>query len=217
MVKRAFFTLFGLSLLFCLYGLSSLPLWVIKGNPDLGPYGIAVALWACLVLVSFFPSLAFLIHRVWFFKGRGEPILLKLLNANLLNLNKQKVPVQVVKKKNKLIITWRYQEELWCELLNKLEINNIYELHLTFDNATKTVNMSDRKRSINLLLCPADIKTGFFSFPKPVFRVTLDSKQNLDSFKSKPPYDYAFLPREIKSPVLNSILNSGWNIRFRLL
>lgn len=216
MLKRYFLTFFSLLLLLVVYLVSPLPLLMIRSTLDESTYQLALCIWGVLAALSFIPVLGRLVNKVWFFQGRGEPVTLEQLEERLLGINGVACPVQVFKKRKKLIITWRYREELWCELFCRLGISRLYELHCRFDPATQTVLLVDRLRTAHFLYCPEQVKIGLPRIPLPFFRVRLRRLGTIAQYATKEPHEYDFHPREIKSPVMGTILASGWNVRFSL-
>ena len=216
MLKRYFLTFFSLFLLLLVYLISLLPLLAIRGQLEETTSTMAFCLWGVLAVVSFIPVLGRLIKNVWLFQGTGEPLTLEQLQERLLGINGVSCPVLVIGKRKKLIFTWRYRELLWCELFSRLGISNLYELHCRFDPATRTVFLTDRLRNADFLICPEGVKIGFRRIPLPFFRVRPRRLGTIEQYTTKQAHAYDFHPREIKSPVMGTILASGWNVRFSL-
>jgi hypothetical protein len=214
MFTRYIKTGLGFIFLFLGYYLALFPILVIRTNLEDKYFILAVVVWGVLAGIFFIPAAAAILKKVWFFKGKGEPVVLDLLHSILLEVNKIDAPVQVVKQRKKFIITWRHKDQNWCERFEKTGMKRIYELWLTFDNNTKTVTMSDKYRSANWDLSPITIKTGWLVLSKPFFRVSIGNEWGVENYQDTAPEDYSFLPNEIKSPVMNSILKNGWNVRF---
>ena len=216
MLKRYFLTFFWLLLLLVVYLVSLMPLLVVRGQLDQSTCIMVFCIWLALATLSFLPVLGMLIKKVWFFRGTGEPVTLEQLRDLLLSVNAMPGPVQVVGKKKKLILSWRHQEMQWCELFSDLGISRLYELHCRFDPSTRTVLMADRMRTADFLICPERVKIGSLRIPLPFLRVGLGRLGTIERYKRTAPHEYRFHPREIKSPVMATILASGWNVRFSL-
>ncbi len=216
MLKRYFLTFFWLVMLLVFYSVSLLPLLVVRGQLDQSTCIMMFCIWLALATLSFLPVLGMLIKKVWFFHGTGEPVPLAQLQELLLAINAMPGPVQVIEKRKKLILSWRYQEMQWCELFNSLGINRLYELHCRFDPSTRTVLLADRMRTADFLICPERVKVGSLRIPLPYFRVRLGRLGTIERYKTTAPHEYHFHPREIKSPVMATILASGWNVSFSL-
>ncbi len=216
MLKRYLQTAFFLVLLVLLYGLGLLPVLLVRASLQTGQYLLALLSWLALVAVSLPFLLGMIIRRVWFFPGTGEPVLLELLQEKILAINDMDAPVQVKKKRHGLVVCWRHDDPAWCEKMDRAGMKKTFELHLEFDNATKTVTLSDRGRKVDFDLCPVKVKTGLLALPRPCFRVALGPDWNVEAYRDRRDADYLFQPWEIKSPVMGTILNNGWNVRFSL-
>jgi hypothetical protein len=214
MFKRYIYTFFGLFALLGMYWLALLPILAVRTNLETKHFGIALIVWGVLAGVFFFPALAIILKKTWFFRGRGEPVVLDLLHAILMKVNDLDAPVTVARQGKKLVCTWRHKEPHWCERLEKSGMRRLYELWLHFDNSTKTVTMSDRFRSINWDLSPVSVKTGWLSYSKPYFSVKTGDDWGVENYEDTDPDAYTFSPHEIKSPIMNTILKNGWNVRF---
>lgn len=216
MIKRKFYTVLGILALFGFYWLTLLPILSIRTNLETRQFMLSLVIWGILCGIFFVPALAVVIKKIWFFRGRGEPVVLDLLISIMAGVNDLDAPVTVKKHGRKLVLTWRYREPQWCERIESAGLNRLYELWLQFDNNTKTVTMSDRYRSVNWDLSPVAVSTGRFSFSKPFFKVETGSEWGVENYEDTAPQDYSYLPNEIKSPVMNTILKNGWNVRFSL-
>jgi hypothetical protein len=216
MMKRSILTFFWLILLLVVYLVSLLPLLAVKEQLDQPTYIMAFCIWLVLATLSFLPVLGMLIKKIWFFRGTGEPATLELLQEHLLSVNTMPGPVQVIGKRKKLSFSWRYQEMQWCELFSSLGICRVYELHCRFDPSTRTVLLADRMRTADFLICTERVKIGSLRIPLPFLRVRPGRLGTIERYKTTAPHEYHFHPREIKSPVMATILASGWNVRFSL-
>jgi hypothetical protein len=216
MLKRYLQTGSGFILLFFIYFLALVPILVIRTKLENTSFVIAVVIWGLLAGLFFVPAAAMIIRKVWFFNGKGEPIVLDLLQSLLLEVNDLEAPLQVKKQRKRFIITWRLEDQRWCERIEKTGRKRLYELWLSFDNNTKTVTMSDKYRSVNWDLSPVAVKTGWLVLSKPFFQIKTGSEWGVENYEDTMIEDYSFSPEEIKSPILNTILRNGWNVRFSL-
>jgi len=209
-------TLAGILFYLFLCIVALLPILAIRTNIDSAYYGIAVTIWAGVSAFFFFPALAVIIKKAWFFRGKGETIAIDRLKEILLEINDFNAPVSVREHHSKLVFTWRYQDQDWCEMLETTQMKKMYELWIGFDSSTRTAHMTDRYRSVDWSLSPVKIKTGWFSFSRPYFAVSTGIVWGVENYVDSNPEDYSFSPNEIKSPVLNTIIKNGWNVRFNL-
>lgn len=217
MIKRYFLTFGGFCLLAAIYLLTLLPLLMVRGDLANQTYIKALAVWGLLVLLSLGPALSLLLKKIWFFHGTGEPVSLKKLRASLMEVNEMHVPVRIEEKGKRLIAEWRYDDPSWCERMAEKNVTRLYELRLGFDENTRTVTLADRSRRVDLDLCPIRVKTGFLAVPRLFFAVKTGKNQGIEKYKEVAPSDFQFKPGEIKSPLVNTILAQGWNVRFALI
>lgn len=206
----------GLCLLGLLYILFLLPLIFLRNTIEQQYLLVGMEIWAIICALAFIPSLALIIKKSWLFTGTEEPVVHSLLLSLLQEVNIFNTPVVVRKKRKKLVVTWRINEPDWADKMESKDLKKLYELHLSFNNSTKTVSMSDRFRSVQWDYLSKKCKTGWIAFPKPFFKVKTGKEWGIENYQHCAPDTYNFLPEEIKSPVLNTILRNGWNVRFSL-
>ena len=216
MFKRYLYSFIGLFCLLVVYWLALLPILAIRTNLESRHYALALLIWAVLAAAFVLPALATLVKKVWFFRGQGEPVVLELLQDLLLAVNEHDVPVSIRKRGRKILVSWRYEEPHWAERMEKGGMTRLFELWLRFDNNTKTVTMIDRYRSVNWDLSPIVVKTGWLALGSPFFKVDTGPEWGVENYEDTIPQDYTYRESEIKSPVLNTILKNGWNVRFSL-
>ena len=216
MFKRYLYTFVGLICLLVVYWLTLLPILAVRTSLESSHYGLALLIWAILAALFFLPALAMILKKAWFFRSQGEPVVLDLLQELLLAVNEHDAPVSVLKRGRKMVISWRCKEPHWGERMEKSGMTRLYELWLRFDNNTKTVTMTDRYRSVNWDLSPIVVRTGWLVLGKPYCKVEIGPEWGVENYEDTIPQDYTYSESEIKSPVLNTILKNGWNVRFSL-
>lgn len=216
MLKRYLYTLFGLICLLGLYLLTLLPILAVRPGLENTQYGLALLVWALLAILFFPLGLAFIVKKVWFFLGQGEPVVLELLLELLLKVNELDAPVTLNRQGKKIMAGWRYQEPHWSERMEKSGMTRLYELWLSFDNHTKTVTMTDRARKVNWDLSPIKIRSGWRLPRLPYCKIHLGDEWGVENYEDTIPQDYTFREHEIKSPILNTVRKNGWNVRFSL-
>lgn len=206
----------GILLYFLLALLALLPVMAIRVHLENTHYVIAVLVWGVCTGLLFIPSLAMIIKKAWFFAGRGEQVPVERLRDILLEVNDLDAPVHLRTHGKKLVASWRHQDQSWCELLEKKGMKKMYELWIGFDSSTKTVTMSDKYRSVNWELSPIKVTTGWVAMSKPYLGIDTGLAWGVENYVDADPADYSFSPNEIKSPMLNTVLKNGWNVRFSL-
>ncbi|WP_211248476.1 hypothetical protein [Desulfobulbus elongatus] len=216
MLRRFVLTMFFLVLLLAGVLVSLVPLLLLRTKLEAPVFAMAVCLWLALALLILLPAANMLLRRIWFFRGQGEPVSLDQLRQRLLTVNAMDCPVTALARRKKIIFTWRYRELRWCELFSQLGKNRLDELHCRFDADLRTVYLCDRVRAADFLICPDRVKIGRRRIPLPLLRARMKQLAAIEQYAALAEYDYAFQAREIKSPVLGTILASGWHVRYTL-
>ena len=207
----------GLLLLLPLgWGLSLLPLLIVAPHVELRFLLPALAAWAALYLLPFPFLLRWILRAAWFFPGEGEPKLQEMLEFMLLGVNELPNPVRAERKGRNLRLSWQIDDPVWCQRMALARLRQQYELTLTFDAASRTVTMRDRVRPADFSLCPVKVRTGLLSAPRFFCCVRSSPDLGISYFEQTAPEDWCFRPQELKSPVCNTILRNGWNVRFEL-
>lgn len=216
MLRRWCMSIGAVALLALILGLSLVPLGLVRTQVEPSLLLTLGCLWLALIPVVLLAVANQLVQRIWFFRGQGQPISLDQLRQRLLAINAIACPVAAVRKGKRLVITWRYGELQWCELFSRLGKPRLEELHCRFDADTRTVYLMDRYRKADFLICPDRVKTGRQRLPLPLLRARSKRLAAIENYANLAAHDYAFVLRELKSPVLGTILASGWHVRFTL-
>jgi hypothetical protein len=214
MLKR-FLAVFGLMLLYMLVLAAVLLLAILLAGDNETLILVTVLVMLVLAVVVMIPYLDWAAKRVFRFKGEGEPISGTELRAQIQAINQFDAPVMVEERQGKLVATWKYVDARWWELLAKAGLTKVYELHIKFDDAQRLVTLIDVNKTVFWRAGPTHVRLrgGFFRGVMLAYEVGKGwgIKENFELGKI---YDYKFVPQEIKMPILNSILRSGWDARF---
>lgn len=216
MLKRSILTFFATLALLAGLLLSGVPLLVLRTQLDEPTMLMFFCLWLTSAMVAGLAIANLLLKKIWFFRGRGEPVSLDQLRQRLLTVNALTCPVTAQIKKRAIVFTWRYREKQWCELFNRLGISRLYELHCHLDADTRTVLLVDRLRTVDFLICPDRVKTGRPRLPLPLLTTPSKRLAAIEQYATMAEHEYIFHPREIKAPIVGTILASGWHARFSL-
>jgi hypothetical protein len=216
MLKRSILTFLAVLALLAGVLLSGMPLLVLRTQLDEPTMLMLVCLWLTAVIAVGLVVANSVLKKFWFFRGQGEPITAEQLRQRLLTVNAMACPVTAQEKRRAIIFTWRYRETQWCELFHRLGINRLYELHCHIDADTRTVLLVDRMRAADFLICPDRIKVGRLRIPLPLLAVRTKRLAAIEQYATLAEHDYTLHPREIKAPILGTVLASGWNVRFSL-
>ncbi len=216
MLKRSLLTLLALLALLLIAPISLLPLLAARASLDAPAYLLTLSLWVALLPLLLLGLANILLKNIWFFPATADPLPLETLRERLLAVNAMACPVAATAKRKKIIVTWRIAAMQWCELLSRLGIDRLFELHCRFDPDTRTVILVDRIRHADFLICPQQVTVSRRHIPLPLLRARLARLRRIDDYPTLDDHDYDFHPREIKSPVMGTILACGWNVRFSL-
>ncbi|MGD9947862.1 MAG: hypothetical protein AB7U29_05210 [Desulfobulbus sp.] len=216
MLKRYFLSLLCLPLLPAIFVLLLSPLLAMRRSVPSPYYEQLVCLWGAFALLLMIIIGNNLVKKIWFFPGSDKLSSEKQLRDALLDVNTLACPVTAHAKRKKIIFTWRYNELQWCGTFSRLGVEQLYELHCRIDADRRTVYLVDRIRRVDFLVCPDQVKTGFARICLPLLRARSKSLETINQYASIEAHEYDFSPREIKAPVLGTILACGWNVRFSL-
>lgn len=198
------------------WALTLLPLLIVQPHLESQVMLYALAVWAALHLLPFPFLLRMIIHHVWFFPGKGEPVLQDMLEFMLLGVADMPNPVQAEKKGKKIRLRWHSEDPDWCRMMALASLRRQYELTLSFDAPTRTVTMLDQVRFVDFSLCPIKIRTGLLTSPRFYCFVRSGEQYSISTFEQTAAEDWRFRPQELKTPVFNTILKNGWNVRLQL-
>ncbi len=169
---------------------------------------------ACFVL--YFPFFIVMPTFIFRFKSQ-EPnaISEQELRKKLLDINNLDVPVTVSEKGKKIIITWKYLDAKWWELLQKRGATSIYQLIIKLNGEKKRAKLIDVNKKVSWGVSPtkARIRGGYFRGIMLQYEIG-KAWGVRENFMPGKIYDYKFTPSEIKNPIMNEILKSGWDVRF---
>ena len=218
MFKR-FLAVFGLILLFMAVwgGILIAVYYIFELEGDEEVAGIVVASSMVPIFGTFIPLFNLATKWGFRFKGEGAPIPLEQLREKIKEINTYNVPVMVTEKKGKLIVTWKYVDAKWWIILAKTGLKELYELHIKFNDKKKKVTLIDVQKTVDWEAGPYGVKIRGGYFRGVMMQYTISKAWGIkENFKFGKIYDYKFRPSEIKNPVLNTILRSGWDVNFGL-
>ena len=214
MAKR-FLTVFGLILLYMAVLALILFLAITIAGDD--ETAMLIVMLAALVLSigAFVPFLNWAIKRAFSFRGEGQPVPLEALRAQIQGINEFDAPVMIEERKGKLVATWKYVDARWLELFAKAGLTKSYELQMKFDEARHTVTMVDRTKQASWRAGLGGGSGSASASQGVVMAYEVGKQWGIKrNFEVGKIYDYKFVPSEIKLPILNSILRSGWDVRY---
>ena len=154
MVKR-FLIAFGLVLLYLAVWAGILFLVIIVGQNNEGALLVLILVMFVLIIGFFVPYLDQVAKRVFHFQGEGDPVPTAGLRELVLSVNGfVDAPVMAEERQNRwtgsrtLVVTWKYVDARWWELLAKAGLTQLYELHVKLDEARHTATLIDVQKSV---------------------------------------------------------------------
>lgn len=211
-----FVAAFGFILLYMALLVPIVLLGVTVLDGDMVPFFILGLLF---VLVLTFP---FVIDRIGkilykFPALNPSPISEDELRALLFATNSFDAPVIVVEKGKSIIFTWKYVDAKWYEIMRKVGQRSTYRLLVKLDPTHHRATLVDLESSMNWSISPAKFRFHASFFRGIDIAYTRKTVFGLnEAFQPGKVVDYRFTNREIKDPVMNTIREAGWDVRFGL-
>ncbi|MEK7668573.1 MAG: hypothetical protein AAB409_07985 [Gemmatimonadota bacterium] len=163
------------------------------------------------------PFLDFVAKRAFRFRGEGPPLPEADLRALITGIDTLPAPVMVTARKRRLVATWRYVDATWWQALSRSGLRKVHELQIKFDDARKRVTLIDVEKSVRWGTGPTAVWVwgGFFRGIALDYEIGIEwgIKKDLEFGKTG---EYRFSAGEIRRPIMNSILRSGWDVQLGL-
>ncbi|NIV28865.1 MAG: hypothetical protein GWN58_04915 [Anaerolineae bacterium] len=214
MAKR-FLTALGLILLFMVVLALILFVAITIAGDDETALMVIILVALVVSFGGFVPYLNWAIKRAFTFHGEGQPVPLEELRAQIQAINEFDAPVMVEERKGKLVATWKYVDARWLELFAKAGLTKSYELQMKFDEKRHCVTMVDRTKEASWRVGMGGASVSGSTSQGVVMAYEVGKQWGIkENFAPGKIYDYRFVPSEIKLPILNSILRSGWDVQY---
>lgn len=211
MMKR-----FGIAfLLIMVYmGLWAIPLAIVAMLVDEDVL-VWVILGITFVLISTFPIVIDRIGKLAFsFKGTGAPIASEDLCKQIMEINFHDLPIIAEEKGKNIIVTWKYLDAKWWEIMSKQGRQESFKLIIKFDEKRHRVTLIDVITKMRWGAGPSGVRFGFSFFRGIYLNYSLGAAWGIkENFTLGKIYDFKFSSEEIHNPVMNTILRSGWDVR----
>jgi hypothetical protein len=195
---------------------SLLPLLLVSPHIEFRFLLPSLTAWAALYLLPFPFILRILLSKVWFFPGKGEAVLIEMLEFVLIGINAMPSPVRAEQKGRAIRLSWNVDDPAWCLRMAACGMRYNYELTIEFEHNTRTAILRDAVRPIDLSMCPLRVKKSLFTAPRFFCHVQIRPDWDLHTLEQQPAEAWRFKPQELKSPVCSALIKSGWNVRFTL-
>lgn len=195
-----------------LYGLTIFAVLPFKEN------AAVMLTWAAGAVLFYFPVFFLSIRYIWFFPGEGRAISESKLREKLLQVNQFDCPVTATEKNGRIILTWKYLDAKWWELIAKAGLKKTYTLTIKLNPKKKEAILIDTTRNVDWRIGPEDTHISWLGLRGIIFAHEVGKAWGIkENFEIGNIYDYTFSPSELKRPVMNTIIHSGWSVRFAII
>jgi len=143
------------------------------------------------------------------------------LRGRLLAINEMGVPFQVVERKDgKIDVIWRLADAKWAGLMTLNKVTKIQIIRLSFSEKERTCRAIDITKSLKAtadgLIMGFSFETFFsrgvtfwqWEYEKQYGLIFKDGQLTFDRV-----YEYKFSYDELKSPIVNVVVQSGWQYK----
>lgn len=136
------------------------------------------------------------------------------LRARILALNDLDLPFQVREESGRLVAEWRIADERWIGPFEAGGLRDVHRVHLELDPDRSRVRSLDDRRTVSWSAGTARL-SGSFSFFRGIsfFDYSRGARYGLfykDGRWTTTAYDYRFLLSEMKTPLVQAVVGSGW-------
>jgi hypothetical protein len=143
-----------------------------------------------------------------------EPVPAETLRARLLAVNDLGLPFRVREEGRRLVAEWRIADARWVGLMEVGGLTRAHQVYLELDPRTHKVLAQDRDRTISWGAGAAGLG-GSWSFFRGInfFQYERGALVGLffkDGDWATTAYDYRFCLAEMKNPLIQAIVGSGW-------
>lgn len=147
-------------------------------------------------------------------RPRTTPVTAKTLRSRLLALNDLDLPFQVREESGRLVAEWRIADERWVGLMEAGGLHDVHRIFMDLDAERHQVRSLDVRRTVSWDAGDAKLSASFSLFRGISFfdysrgmKLGLFFRNGRWSIKG---YDYRFLLSEMKAPIVEAIVGSGW-------
>jgi hypothetical protein len=215
MVKR-FLAAFMLVLVYLALWAAFLYGVILLAQEDEGLLLTAILATMAFLILAFVPYLDQVVKRVFRFRGQGPPVSAGALRRQILSVNRlRNVPVMAEERLYDVVLTWRYVDARWWEILAKAGLRRIYELHVKLDEERRLATLIDVHKSVKWRAGPTQVHVGGGFGRGVILAYEIGEGWGIqENWQPGQVYEFKFEPAEIKNPVMNTLLRNGWDVRF---
>lgn len=146
--------------------------------------------------------------------ARIDPVTEKTLRSRILALNGLDLPFQVREEADGLVAEWRIADDRWIGLMEAGGLNDVHRIYIDLDPQRHRVRSLDVRRTVSWEAGIARVSASFSFFRGISFFEYSRGVQLGVFFRdgrwTTKAYDYRFLLSEMKTPLVQAIVGSGW-------
>lgn len=146
--------------------------------------------------------------------ARTAPVTAKTLRSRILALNDMDLPFQVREESDRLVAEWRIEDSRWIGLMEAGGLNDVHRIYIDLDPEKQQARSLDVRRTVDWSAGIAEVSASF-SFFRGISFFDYDRGVQLGVFFREgrwtmKAYDYRFVLSEMKTPLVQAIVGSGW-------
>ena len=147
--------------------------------------------------------------------GQTAPVPAETLRSRILALNELDLPFQIREEPDRLVAEWRIADERWIGLMEAGGLHDVHRIYMELDPERHRVRSLDEHRTVSWNAGIAHV-SGSFSFFRGIsfFEYSRGAQFGLffrNGRWTTKAYDYRFLLSEMKTPLVEAIVGSGWS------
>ena len=143
-----------------------------------------------------------------------EPVAEKTLRSRILALNHLDLPFEVREESDGLVAEWRIADDRWSGLMEEGGLNEVHRIYIDLDPERHRVRSLDVHRTVSWEAGIARVGASFSFFRGISFFEYSRGVQLGVFFRNgrwtTRAYDYRFVLSEMKAPLVQAIVGSGW-------
>lgn len=146
--------------------------------------------------------------------SEAAPVPAQTLRARLLALNDLDLPFHVREEAGRLVAEWRIADARWIGLMEAGGLHDVHRIHMELDAERHQVRTLDARRTVSWSGGAAHLH-GSFSLFRGIsfFEHSRGVKLGVffrDGRWTTTAYDYRFVLSEMKTPLVEAVVSSGW-------
>jgi hypothetical protein len=139
------------------------------------------------------------------------------VKQNILAINRDTAPFQIRSGEDEgvdLIAEWKIVDAKWMEIFAKAGIKEVFKILIVLDDAQKEARMVDKAYGVAWRAGVASLTASASAFRGQKMEISGGTAYAFtEEFKPGQVYNYRFNTGEMKKPLDQAILDSGWTVK----